>query len=127
MKRGYCVINDFITQDRTLLLFVSWGDYFKPMQNSAVAPTILQNIRTKCPTFYKLYTEKGEFYTTILADGTTSICKEIPFPDTATIEIMTNTEVTDTALAVMNYSIKLYNEIYDHCPLKDWVNRLGEI
>lgn len=127
LKRGYCVINAFITQNRTLLLFASWGDYFKPMQNSAVAPTILQNIKTKCPTFYKLYTEKGEFTTTTLADGTTGICKEIAFPDTATIEIMTNEEVTDSAHVVMNYSIKLYNEIYEHCPLKDWVNRLDEI
>lgn len=127
LKRGYVVINAFLTKGHTISLYASWGDYFKSIQHNAAATTILENIRTECPTFYKLFTEDGEFYNSALPDGSTGICKEVALPDTPTIKMMTDDNVIEAVEAVMHYSGKLYNEIYDKCPLKDWVNRLEEI
>jgi len=125
LKQGYCVINAFVSSERLVTLFASWGDYFKPMQNVA-APKILMNIEKKCPTLFKLFTEYGDVFS-FTYDGMTGICKEIELSSPPTLKLVTDEKVLETAKELMIYSIDLYYEIHDNCPLKDWVRRLEKL
>lgn len=127
LKHGYCVINAMVSKEHLITLFASWGDYFKPMQNANAAASIIINVEKKCPLFYKLFSEDSDIFSLTFDDDTTGICKELEIGCPATLKLITDDKVVKTAEELVIYSIDLYHEIQDNCPLKDWVRRLEEL
>ena len=51
----------------------------------------------------------------------------VPFPDGALITRAGHPQVMEKAIDLLNSSLRLYCEIYDHCPFPGWKKGLQEI
>lgn len=126
LDNAYSVIHIIGIGKREVMALAYWGDYFKPLEGPS-AYTMLGNMKSKCPTLYKLFNSPDEYFCPKMKEGLMGVAKKITVDRIPALWMLDDDKVLDAAHDVMLFSVDLYNEILKNCPLKDWVRRLEEI
>ena len=125
---AYGVVNLIVSARNEVTLFCNWKCYFDIFVNHPDRKGLLRQLEKPCPQLYKLLTEQlaGYCCVSVPIDGTSTGVAYRMWADTAQrIEsIVAEERVLKASEDVINFSIQIYTEIVNHCPLQEWRNRM---
>lgn len=123
----YGVVNLLFSNENEIMLFAGWGNFFKRVTNHDDINKLLLMLERPCPEVVKLFTGKSDYKMVTLSGGEMGICKKFPTNTSRPlIEIMGEHTHVEEAREAVNYCLKLYHEINDHCPFPGWKKGLRE-
>ncbi len=126
-KGFYGIVNFLFNGKNEVMLFASWGTFFKRITNHADVNKLLQMLEKPCPQVIDLMTCKSDYSLVTLSNNEMGIRKTINTSTSRSlIEIMGDPIVVEEARNLVNYCLKLFREIHDHCPFPGWKQGLKE-
>ena len=130
LGNGYYGVANFVLQrvDQALLL-TDWGDFFRRISNHEDPDKLMRMLQKPCPTVVDVMTGKSGY--SLVRDHRNDLMRVgCPLPisvDTPLLSIVADTRTVDKAVDLLDYSLRLYHEIYDHCPFPGWKKGLEEV
>ena len=113
----YGVVNFVLNGKDNLLLLTDWGDFFKRISNHEDPDKLMRMLRKPCPLVVDLMTGK------LWRIGcTVPVTADLPL-----LSLPGDSQTVDKALDLLDYSLRLYHEIYEHCPFPGWKKGLQEV
>ena len=111
MQNGlYGVVNLQFYSDAVELL-TDWGDFFKRIFNHEDPEKLMRMLQKPCPLVVDLMEGASGYH---LMKQHSDSHYRVP-------------QVMEKAINLLNYSLRLYCEIYDHCPFPGWKKGLQEV
>lgn len=110
-------------------LICSWGTYFKRIQNCKEPENVLKKIRKTCPLTYQILNGVSDVkFAFFSSNGTYGFVKSLKLDvSNGIFPIVGNKDIQKECYKLLDISVKVYWEIHDHCPLKNWVTGLETI
>ena len=129
LDNGYYGVVNFVLQrvDQALLL-TDWGDFFRRISNHEDPDKLMRMLKNSCPTVVDVMTGKSGY--SLVRDRNNQMRVGCPLPvsaDTSLLSVVADTRIIDKATDLLDYSLRLYHEIYDHCPFPGWKKGLQEV
>ena len=129
LDNGYYGVVNFVLQraDQALLL-TDWGDFFRRISNHEDPEKLMRMLQKPCPTVVDVMTGKSGY--SLVRDRNHQMRVGCPLPvsvDTSLLSGIAGTRTVDKATDLLDYSLSLYHEIYDHCPFPGWKKGLQEV
>ena len=115
----YGVVNFVLQRVEQALLLTDWGDFFRRISNHEDPDKLMRMLQKPCPTVVDVMTGKSGY----------SLVRD-PLPvsvDTSLLSIVADSRTVDKATDLLDYSLSLYHEIYEHCPFPGWKKGLQEV
>ena len=125
----YGVVNLVLNGKDDLLLFTDWGDFFKRISNHEDPDKLMRMLKKPCPLVVDLMTGKsGYSLVRNRSSGLMRVGCLLPLTDDLPLlSIPGDSRTMEKALDLLDYSLRLYREIYDHCPFPGWKKGLQEV
>ena len=123
------MVNFVLNGKDDLLLLTDWGDFFKRISNHEDPDKLMRMLRKPCPLVVDLMTGKSG-YSLVRSLGYNQLRVGCTVPVTADLPLLSlpgDSQTLDKALDLLDYSLRLYHEIYDHCPFPGWKKGLQEV
>ena len=129
LDSGYYGVVNFVLQrvDQALLL-TDWGDFFLRISNHEDPDKLMRMLKKPCPTVVDVMTGKSGY--SLVRDCNHQMRVGCPLPvsvDTSLLSIVADVRTMDKATDLLDYSLSLYHEIYEHCPFPGWKKGLQEV
>ncbi len=130
MQNGlYGVVNLQFYSDAVELL-TDWGDFFKRIFNHEDPEKLMRMLQKPCPLVVDLMEGASGYH--LMKQRSDSHYRvgcsiPVPLPDGSLITLAGHPQVMEKAIDLLNYSLRLYCEIYDHCPFPGWKKGLQEV
>ena len=126
LDNGYYGVVNFVLQrvDQALL----WGDFFRRISNHEDPDKLMRMLKNSCPTVVDVMTGKSGY--SLVRDRNHQMRVGCPLSvsaDTSLLSVVADTRIIDKATDLLDYSLRLYHEIYDHCPFPGWKKGLQEV
>ena len=130
LGNGYYGVVNFVLQrtDQALLL-TDWGDFFHRISNHEDPDKLMRMLQKPCPTVVDVMTGKSG-YSLVKDHRNNQMRVGCPLPvsaDAPLLSIIADSRTVEKAMDLVDYSLSLYNEIYDHCPFPGWKKGLQEV
>ena len=125
----YGVVNFVLNGKDDLLLLTDWGDFFKRISNHEDPDKLMRMLRKPCPLVVDLMTGKSG-YSLVRSRGNNQLRVGCTVPVTDDLPLLSlpgDSQTVDKALDLLDYSLRLYHEIYEHCPFPGWKKGLQEV
>ena len=100
---------------------LNMGDFFRRISNHEDPDKLMRMLKNSCPTVVDVMTGKSGY--SLVRDRNNQMRVGCPLPvsvDTSLLSIVADTRTVDKATDLLDYSLSLYHEIYDHCPFPGW-------
>lgn len=129
LDSGYYGVVNFVLQrvDQALLL-TDWGDFFRRISNHEDPDKLMRMLQKPCPTVVDVMTGKSGY--SLVRDRNYQMHVGCLLPvsvDTSLLSIVADSRTLNKATDLLDYSLHLYHEIYDHCPFPGWKKGLQEV
>ena len=124
----YGVVNFVLNGKDDLLLLTDWGDFFRRISNHEDPDKLMRMLKNSCPTVVDVMTGKSGY--SLVRDRNNQMRVGCPLSvsaDTSLLSVVADTRIIDKATDLLDYSLSLYHEIYDHCPFPGWKKGLQEV
>ncbi len=123
----YGVVNFLFYGKDQVMLLAGWGSFFKRVTNHTDKDKLFRMLDRSCPEVVKLFTGESGYEVVTFPAGDMGICKILPTDTSRTlIAILGDQTLVEEASLLINYCLKLYHEINDHCPFPGWKQGLME-
>ena len=121
----------------TLMFRKDYVEYIFKLDNGyyGVVNFVLQRVeqallllQKPCPTVVDVMTGKSGY--SLVRDRNHQMRVGCPLPvsvDTSLLSIVADSRTVDKATDLLDYSLSLYHEIYEHCPFPGWKKGLQEV
>lgn len=130
-KGAYGVVNLAPEGKDKLSLLCFWGDYFKRLFNTPNKDQLIKKLARPCPLLVKAFASQDEVKFAHFKDGKykgSGLCMMLDADFShGLIPTIADARIQSKVIELLNYSLKVYWEIHDNCPLKEWVDGLNEI
>lgn len=123
----YGVVNFVLQRVEQALLLTDWGDFFCRISNHEDPDKLMRMLQKPCPTVVDVMTGKSGY--SLVRDRNNQMRVGCPLPvpvDTSLLSIVADARTVDKATDLLDYSLRLYHEIYDRCPFPGWKKGLQE-
>ncbi len=133
MKSGlYGVVTATFDDHDMLMLTTLWGDFFHRLRNSSRPEMLVEKMRRPCPEFYKLATDNADYdlieFATTNGDSIDGIGKDFKRqPHSYIMHLATAPEIITEAFKLFNYSLTIYRELLNGCPIAEWKTALRNL
>ena len=124
----YGVVNFVLQRVEQALLLTDWGDFFRRISNHEDPDKLMRMLQKPCPTVVDVMTGKSGY--SLVRDRNNQMRVGCPLPvpvDNSLLSIVADARTVDKATDLLDYSLRLYHEIYDHCPFPGWKKGLQEV
>lgn len=132
LDRGYYgVVNLMAESSNKVSLLCYWGDYFKRLQNIPNKDKVMGILAKNCPELVKVLSSQDEVkfaqFKNAKYEGTGFVMQIDADFSKGILSVVGDPNIHSHAIKLLNTSLKVFWEIHDHCPLKDWVKGLDTI
>lgn len=130
LKMGlYGVVTIIPENKHEISLICNWGRYFDRIRNCGTPDKVLERLKKPCPLTYQVLSGLHEIKLARFDEGGTyGLVKAMPFDVSNDLfTILGDADVRTACYKLLDISVKLYWEIHDNSPLKNWVSGLETI